>query len=110
VDTQDAISDRFEVESNITVEPEKVEPVKEEKTEPKHEDDSETEPTEEPQESKTMNRRTQLRKEKEARLLRENAEAAERNRQLEAELAKYKQPQQPEAKSKDLSKEPKYFG
>lgn len=106
VDTQDAITDRFEVETNITTEPEKVEKVKEEKTEPKPEDDSESEPPVEPQESKTINPRTQARKAEKERLLRENAEAAERNRQLEAELAKYKQPQQPEAKAKDFTKEP----
>jgi hypothetical protein len=106
-DTQAAISDRFEVETNVTVEPEKVEPVKEDKPEPKPEPDSQTEPTEEPQESKTINPRTQARKAEKERLLRENAEYAERIRQQEAELAKYKQPAQPEGKQpKDLSKEP----
>lgn len=103
-ETQDAISDRYEVETNVTVEPEKVEPVKE--VEAKPESDSQQEPVEEPQESKTTISRNQERKAKTERLIRENAEAVERNKQLEAELAKYRQPEKPEAKSKDLSKEP----
>lgn len=106
VDAQNAIMDRFEVESNVASEPEKVEIATEVKPEPSPEADSESEPNEEPQESKTINPRTQARKAEKERLLRENAEGAERNRQLEAELAKYKQTEQPEAKVKDSSKEP----
>lgn len=105
-DTKAAIEDRFEVVTNNAPEPEKVED-KSEKQEPKPEADSEPEPSEEPKESKTINPRTAARKAEKERLLRENAEAAERNRQLEAELAKYKQSTQPEGKQpKDLSKEP----
>ncbi|MES1987327.1 MAG: hypothetical protein V4440_04720 [Pseudomonadota bacterium] len=98
-DTQDAIKDRYEVQTNIASEPVKSEPAK--KVEPEPKPDSEQEPLEAPQESKTtINPRTQERKAKEARLFRENAE-------LKAELAKSKQPDQPEGKKpRDLSKEP----
>lgn len=109
VDTQAAISDRYEVETNIVSEPEaekpKDEPTKEVKQDTADKSDSDTEPSEEPNESKTINPRTAARKAEKERLLRENAIATEKNRQLEAELAKYKQPQ-PEAKAKDLSQEP----
>jgi hypothetical protein len=105
VDTQDAITDRYEVETNIVSEPEvktKEEPAKE--VEP--ESDSQTEPSEEPQESKTINPRTAARKAEKERLLREIADTKAENARVMAELAKYKQPAQPEAKAKDLSKEP----
>lgn len=103
VDTQAAIMDRFEVETNV--EPEKVEP--EVKPEPKPEADSEMEPDEEPQESKEINRRTAARRAEKERFIRENAEKDGKVRALEAELAKYKQPSQPEQpKPKDLSVEP----
>lgn len=103
-DTQNAITDRFEVESNIEAEPEKVEP--EVKSEPKPEADSQPEPSEEPQESKTINPRTAARKAEKERLLRETAEAKAETARIKAELEQYKQPK-PEAKQpKDLSKEP----
>lgn len=103
VDTQAAIMERFEVETNV--EPEKVET--EAKPEPKPEADSDMEPNEEPQESKQINPRTAARKAEKERLLRETAEARAEAAQARAELAKYKQPSQPEQpKPKDLSVEP----
>ena len=62
VDTQDAITDRYEVETNIVSEPEKVEPTKEVKQDIADKSDSDTEPSEEPNESKTINPRTAARK------------------------------------------------
>jgi len=103
-DTQNAITDRYEVETNVVSEPVKVEP--ETKVETETKPDSEPEPAEEPQESKTINPRTAARKAEKERLLREAAEAKAETARVKAELEQLKQPKPEGKQPKDLSKEP----
>lgn len=66
----------------------------------------ETTPKEGEESPKTLNPRTQQRKAEKERLIRENAAKDEQLKQVQAELAKYKQPETPTERKLDLSKEP----
>lgn len=112
VDTQPTIdkSDRYEVETNITVAEPKAEEVKKpeevKKVEQDIDDGEDAEPSEEQHEPKSINPRTAARKAKDARQQALIAEQAEKIRQYEAKLAG-EQPKAEAQKEQDYSQEPK---
>jgi hypothetical protein len=100
-DTSPDITDRFQVETNIEVS-EPTEPMEPEAKENSVEEvKTEQEPIEEPPEPKSINPRTLARKAEKERLIRENAELAEKLKQYETKE------KQPEPAKRDHSQEPK---